>query len=218
VKSEDINSFGTVVFYNGALFQCKVTGREIHYSISKELVGYIFDYCLSVDPEANVSIEVKDEWFTYKSLDYREMMKITTNPTIISREKIKTYDCTKILITDCKDSEQLIHKFTDQVNILSTDDRKLIQIMSIKSSKENAVKYLIESLDYKMSDVMCFGDDFNDLGLFQSCGISIAMGNAIKELKEIATEITETNDNDGVALILERIPSISEIQAIPPSA
>ncbi|NOU85739.1 Cof-type HAD-IIB family hydrolase [Paenibacillus sp. LMG 31460] len=215
VKYEDINlfSFGTVVFYNGALFQCNVTDREIHYSISKGLVGSIFDYCLSVDPEANISVEVKDEWFTYKFLDYREMMKITTNPTIISKEILKTYDCTKILITDCNDSEHIIKKFGDQVNILSTDDGKLIQIMSVKSSKELAVKYLSESLGYKMSDVMCFGDDFNDLGLFQSCGISIAMGNAIKELKEIATEITETNDNDGVALILEKIPGISQMQA-----
>jgi Cof subfamily protein (haloacid dehalogenase superfamily) len=214
VKYEDINlfSFGTVVFYNGGLFQCNVTDREIHYSISKELVGSIFDYCLSVDPKSNISVEVKDEWLTYKSLDYREMMKITTNATIISIEKLKTFDCTKILITDCHNSEYIINKFGDQVNILSTDDGKLIQIMSLKSSKENAVKYLIESLGYKMSDVMCFGDDFNDLGLFQSCGISIAMGNAIKELKEIATEITETNDNDGVALILERILGISQMQ------
>jgi hydroxymethylpyrimidine pyrophosphatase-like HAD family hydrolase len=95
---------------------------------------------------------------------------------------------------------------------LSTDDGKLIQIMSVKSSKENAVKYLIESLGNKLSDVMFCGDDFNDLGLFQSCGISIAMGNAIQEIKEIATEITETNNNDGVTLILERIVGISKMQ------
>jgi hydroxymethylpyrimidine pyrophosphatase-like HAD family hydrolase len=59
---------------------------------------------------------------------------------------------------------------------------------------------------------MCFRNDFNDLGFFQCCGISIAMLNAMKELKEIATEINETNDNDGIALILERIPGISQIQ------
>ncbi|MBD0382908.1 Cof-type HAD-IIB family hydrolase [Paenibacillus sedimenti] len=201
----NLSSFGTMVFYNGALFRCNVTNQEIHYSISKELVGAIFDYCLSVDPEANISVEVKNEWFTYKSLDYREMMKVTTNPTIINIEELKTYDCTKILITDYKNTEDIVNRFGDQVHILNTDDGKLIQIMSVRSSKENAVKYLIESQGYKMSDVMCFGDDFNDLGLFHSCGFPIAMGNAIRELKEIATEITETNDNDGVALILERI-------------
>jgi len=207
VNFENVNlsSFGTIVFYNGALFQCNVTDQEIHYSISKELVGSILDYCLLVDPDANLSVEVKDKWFTNKSLDYREMMKVTTNPTIISIEELKTYDCTKILITDYKNIEDIVYRFGDQVHILNTDDGKLIQIMSVRSSKENAVKYLIESQGYKMGDVMCFGDDFNDLGLFQSCGYSIAMGNAIRELKEIATEITETNDNDGVALIIERI-------------
>lgn len=207
VTYKDINlfSFGTVIFYNGGLFQCNVTGREIHYSISKELVASIFDYCLAADPNSNLSVEMKDEWFSYKSLDYREMMKTATNPKVISLDKLKTLDCTKILITDCRVFEHIMTKFGDQVNILSTDDGKLIQIMSLQASKENAVKYLIESLGYQMSEVMCFGDDFNDLGLFQSCGSSIAMGNAIKELKDIATQITETNDNDGVALILERI-------------
>ncbi|MGE5703461.1 MAG: HAD hydrolase family protein, partial [Clostridia bacterium] len=173
-----------------------------------ELVGSIIDYSLSIDPDANISVEVKDEWFAHKPLDYREMMKVTTNPTMVPQEKIKSCDCTKILITDWNDPNQLIQKFGDQVNIITTDDGKLVQIMSVQASKENAVAYLIESQGFTMNDVMCFGDDFNDLGLFQSCGISIAMGNAIQELKEIATEITETNDNDGVALRLERIVGI----------
>ena len=51
---------------------------------------------------------------------------------------------------------------------------------------------------------LAFGDDFNDVGLFQLCGWPVAMGNAIDELKAIAKEVTESNDNDGVAMILER--------------
>jgi hydroxymethylpyrimidine pyrophosphatase-like HAD family hydrolase len=77
--------------------------------------------------------------------------------------------------------------------------------MSLEASKENAVRHLTESRGIDIKDVLCFGDDFNDLGLFQTCGYSVAMGNAINELKEIASEITDTNDNDGVAMILERI-------------
>ncbi|MFF0827769.1 HAD hydrolase family protein [Brevibacillus sp. NPDC003359] len=84
-------------------------------------------------------------------------------------------------MTDWNDSEPIINKFGDQVNIMRTDDGKLIQIMSVKASKENAVNYLIESQGNKMSDVMCFGDDFND--------------------------------NDGVAILLERILGISQKQA-----
>ncbi|KEQ22781.1 hypothetical protein ET33_20715 [Paenibacillus tyrfis] len=77
-------------------------------------------------------------------------------------------------------------------------------MMSNESSKENVVQYILRTLGLTMSDALCLGDDYNDLGLFQFCGYSVAMGNAIKELQDIANEITETNDNDGVALILER--------------
>ncbi|MNT94492.1 putative phosphatase [compost metagenome] len=53
--------------------------------------------------------------------------------------------------------------------------------------------------------MIIFIDDHNDLGLFKTTGYSIAMGNAINELKEIADEVTEGNDQDGVAIILERL-------------
>jgi hydroxymethylpyrimidine pyrophosphatase-like HAD family hydrolase len=52
---------------------------------------------------------------------------------------------------------------------------------------------------------MCFGDDYNDLELFRAAGHSVAMGNAVDDLKEIASEVTLTNDEDGVAVVLERI-------------
>ncbi|MDQ0088596.1 Cof subfamily protein (haloacid dehalogenase superfamily) [Paenibacillus anaericanus] len=206
----DLFSFGGVVFYNGALFRCDVSNQDIHFSITNDLVQELIKFCLSLDPESNISIEVKDQWFSFKSLDYTEMMKVKINPEIIKLEELLSYDCTKVLITDIDYSEQLIGKFNDKLNILVTDGGHLVQIMSNAASKENAVRYLVSSAGVDMKDVLCFGDDFNDLGLFQSCGYSIAMGNAIKELKEIASETTETNDKDGVAIILERIVSSFE--------
>ncbi|MCZ8518530.1 MULTISPECIES: Cof-type HAD-IIB family hydrolase [Paenibacillus] len=201
----DLLSYGSVVYYNGALFQCRTTGREMHYSITKETASSIFDYCLSRDPGAHLSMEVKDEWLTYKALDYREMMRVISNPSIVTMEQLRTYDCTKILISDYEGVEELNRLFGSQVHILCTDSGRLIQIMSRESSKEKAVQYLVESIGYTMSEVMCFGDDYNDLGLFRTCGISVAMGNAVKELIDTATEVTETNDRDGVALVLERV-------------
>ncbi|WP_175365390.1 HAD family hydrolase, partial [Bacillus wiedmannii] len=40
---------------------------------------------------------------------------------------------------------------------------------------------------------------------FYACGFPIAMGNAIPELKDIAYFITNTNDEDGVAQVLEKL-------------
>jgi hydroxymethylpyrimidine pyrophosphatase-like HAD family hydrolase len=49
-----------------------------------------------------------------------------------------------------------------------------------------------------------FGDDYNDLEMFSMSAHAVAMGNAVDELKALAAEVTETNDNDGVARVLER--------------
>ncbi|WP_216827455.1 HAD family hydrolase [Alkalihalobacterium elongatum] len=203
-KELNLASIGTMVYYNGALFHCSQTNKQIHFSIPKKKTKELIDFCLFLDNAANISIEVKDKWYSSKSLDYTDMMKVEQNPTIISYEELIGYDCTKVLLTNFSQSEQLLNKFGKELNILITDHGELIQIMSQKSSKESAVEYILDQLQLTFHDAMCFGDDFNDLGLFQACGYSIAMGNAIKELKEIADNITETNDNDGVAIVLEK--------------
>jgi hypothetical protein len=77
--------------------------------------------------------------------------------------------------------------------------------MSSQVGKEIAVSAIAKNLGITMNEVMCFGDDFNDLELFKAVGYSVAMGNAEDDLKKTATETTLTNDEDGVAAVLERI-------------
>lgn len=63
-------------------------------------------------------------------------------------------------------------------------------------------------------NIIAFGDDFADIGMLKLCGLGIAMGNAIREVKEIADDVTKSNDEDGVAYYLEKqvLPKrISEI-------
>lgn len=54
---------------------------------------------------------------------------------------------------------------------------------------------------------MVFGDDWNNIGLFKERGYPIAIENAISELKELAYYITDSNEDNGVACILEQIRS-----------
>jgi hydroxymethylpyrimidine pyrophosphatase-like HAD family hydrolase len=83
--------------------------------------------------------------------------------------------------------------------VIATDGGVLIQIMHKSASKEKAVEWVLSEIGVKSENVMVFGDDFNDLGLFHLSGFPVAMGNAIIELKKCAVYITDSNDNDGVA-------------------
>lgn len=46
---------------------------------------------------------------------------------------------------------------------------------------------------------MAIGDNYNDLQLIKSVGLGIAMGNAEDAVKNVADDITDTNEEDGVA-------------------
>lgn len=72
-----------------------------------------------------------------------------------------------------------------------------LEIFSENASKANGIKYLRSK--YGFDEVICFGDNLNDLSMFSESDIKIAIGNAVPELKEMADFITSENDCDGVA-------------------
>ncbi|MBW4080963.1 HAD family hydrolase [Paenibacillus sp. S150] len=198
----DIGSF---VYYNGAMTACRQLGINVHEPIHSSITAAVFDHCVSSHPDLEIGIEVQDEWFSLKEVDYSTVMNVKGNPVVKSLEELKAYDATKILITGTMNVEALREKFHTELNILVTDNGTLIQIMSKKASKESAVLNVLAKLGLPKEAAVVFGDDHNDIGLFRACGRSYAMGNAIQELKDIASRVTETNDNDGVAAGLEQI-------------
>ena len=65
------------------------------------------------------------------------------------------------------------------------------------ASKANAIKQLKELLGCEK--LVVFGDGKNDIDMFELADEAYAVSNAVDELKSIATDIIESNDNDGVA-------------------
>lgn len=65
-------------------------------------------------------------------------------------------------------------------------------------AKKDGILRMMEYLQAPIEDVVVFGDDTNDLVMFDPCWTSIAMGNGKEELKKKATYVTDTNVNDGI--------------------
>ena len=57
---------------------------------------------------------------------------------------------------------------------------------------------MIKQLKGKHEDVVVFGDGRNDIKMFQVAAFSIAMGNAIDEVKNVADYVTKDSDQDGI--------------------
>lgn len=70
-------------------------------------------------------------------------------------------------------------------------------------SKGNAITKLNQYLNIVKENTLVFGNDYNDLSMFEVAGTCVAMQNAVPELKEKANHIALSNNEDGVAHFLE---------------
>ena len=71
-------------------------------------------------------------------------------------------------------------------------------------SKGLAIEQYAETKGIKPSEIICFGDNFNDLEMIQYAGLGIAMSNGVEELKKAADYVTIGNNEDGVAKAIEK--------------
>lgn len=85
-----------------------------------------------------------------------------------------------------------------------TSGNKSMEINMKEVSKGNAVKILADYYGIKREEVICIGDNENDVSMIEYAGLGIAMGNAIPKLKKIADYVTDTNKNDGVRKAVEK--------------
>lgn len=73
-----------------------------------------------------------------------------------------------------------------------------VNILPFKVSKASGIHQLLDTLDIPIENSLAFGDEENDLEMFDAVGTAVAMGNATAELKEKADFVTKEVWNDGI--------------------
>lgn len=86
-----------------------------------------------------------------------------------------------------------------------------IEVMAQGIDKAASLKALIESLEIKQEEVVCFGDGYNDLSMIEFAGLGVAMANAVDEVKQKADYITLSNDEEGIYECLKILCEKGEI-------
>jgi len=79
-----------------------------------------------------------------------------------------------------------------------------LEVSSSSTSKGAALVWLAEHLGFSMDHVMAIGDGDNDGAMIRLAGLGVAMENALDEIKRLADVVTASNNEDGVALAMER--------------
>ena len=79
-----------------------------------------------------------------------------------------------------------------------------LEIMPGNIDKGTGIKDLSSLYGIDYSQIMAIGDDLNDIKMLALAGVPVAMGNAADELKEVASYVTSSNEDDGVAEVLKQ--------------
>lgn len=81
----------------------------------------------------------------------------------------------------------------------------LLEVVPKGVDKAEALRELLEGVGGRTEELLCCGDGYNDLNMMRLAGISCATRNAKKPVKQAATNVTESNDRDGVANAVVRL-------------
>jgi HAD superfamily hydrolase (TIGR01484 family) len=90
---------------------------------------------------------------------------------------------------------KVISRFNEKLEIL---------VGHTEATKQHGILKVAEILGIKTSEIIGIGDGYNDFPLLMACGLKIAMGNGVKEIKAIADYIAPSVEEDGVADAIEK--------------
>ena len=191
-----------IAYYNGAEIYVGDTSIESNV-IAYDNAMKIIRGLNKLYPNARISV-IHEPWSYATSSG--------ENWNIYTREKIKCsilelsrYDVQRIIVRfDKDDNKNKLSDFMTEESIFFVNADGSAMIINKNATKENALKKAAEYFDIKLCDIIAFGDDVNDANMLNIAGIGVAVNNAVDTVKKTADYITETNDNEGISLWINK--------------
>ena len=134
--------------------------------------------------------------------------EITGTMTLQTVEELVAQPVTRVIIRDPHSSEEEFMELAEKLGLHGTNYfigwTAWLDIAPEGVSKASALEDVAAELGVAQADVLAIGDGRNDVEMLRWAGRGVAMGQAPLEVQEAADDVTETVDNDGVAVELSR--------------
>ena len=181
------------------------TEREILATSLKYNVLYYHKENLKKEESKKTKINIVNNMYEYvKNKEDAKFLKITIcdeTKTVFNSiiKKLKGIKNIEILDVSHMARKTIVHGTEEyQISYFYTE------ISTENVDKWEAIKFLIEKLNIKKEEVIAIGDNSNDKNMIKNAGLGIAMKQSTLSVLEVADEITEGNNEDGVAKILQK--------------
>ena len=171
-------SYNTLYYYKDNL--TKPDENRTHINI----VENVYDY-FEQREEKNLKIMICDEHKTVFNSIVRKLKELS---------EIEVLEVSHM-------SRKIIKQGTDEIAL----EYFYTEVSAKDVDKWNALEEIIGLMNISKEEVVTIGDNANDLKMITNAGLGVAMGESAPYVKQSADIIAPTNDEDGVAIILNKI-------------
>lgn len=217
-------SNGAVVYADGKVIHSRTLQKEKVYEIAKQLEAEELPYKLYT----NKGVYAPYNWKEQVTKAF-QLNKDSLDVTIEEIERISEKQLKANLITTFQSIEDVVSDSTIEISkffILTFNKEKRVQllqslekdaaimvtasaptnleIMDKHGHKGNGLQEMAKYFHIPLQDTVAIGDNFNDVPMLKVAGLSIAMGNAEPDVKDLCDVVTLTNNRNGVAYAIER--------------
>lgn len=88
---------------------------------------------------------------------------------------------------------------------VTSSGRENVEVTSEQAQKGIVLEKYVKEKEGSMQETMAIGDNYNDVSMFERVGLSVAMGNAPTDIQQLCDEVTETNEEHGVAKAILKV-------------
>lgn len=197
VNVEYVSNSNFLEIYNKAL-EC---GMNPYIYVDSFVDGYHLAIKDGQPKKSHFEENIVDKKIAVDSVRYFSQIDVKSLETVLCIAFLDQKERIDEFFEYFKDEEDLVKNMYFVPN-----GKKVLEFQSKKADKWIAITNYLKSKNISLSEVVSFGDEFNDKSMVKNSGMGFAMKNGIEELKSLTKNITEfTNNEDGVYFELKKI-------------
>ncbi|MGL4522994.1 MAG: Cof-type HAD-IIB family hydrolase [Bacilli bacterium] len=210
-KQLQLDVYGSYILsYNGGIitdcrtneniYSCPISAETAHlmHDVSKEegvhVHTYIGDDIIAAAANEYTDVEARITGMrVFYPNDYKGAIKTPVVKTLLVGEptKLKVVEST------------LQKRFQGELNIMLSKPY-FLEVTHKDVDKGQSLARLASLLNIPQSEIIACGDSYNDASMIQWAGLGVAMGNANDDIKSMSNHVTLSNNEDGVAHVVEQ--------------
>ena len=209
--TENIGVTIPLICYSGALVLDKVGKVLASKTMTAAATAKFIAVAENLFPSATINYYAGHHWYV-KDITSQPVV-LEMNITGAAAENADFAECLqkdilphKLLLmmepADCEQAEKELQVRFPNLNVVRSAPH-LLEVMDAAVNKASGIEVMLEHYGFSAKDALSFGDNYNDFEMLSYTGTSVAMGNAPQKVKAAASDVTLSNEEDGIYVYLK---------------